>query len=542
MVKAELSYNPYLLETEIKFNGQSPRINSLVEKHQSDTLQDWIKELPYIFHDEMNGYDFELEFSGTERDFNELKRAFVQAGVSDDEVKLFHKSELEDRDSKRVRIKELLKWLEDNPNRNFDNDQFRKDNEILFDGAYSVVSIQGREADKPIIDWAPASVEIIKNHHELDNTDLTSTPVVINVDEEMVSNLQQILKYLFGRPDVVVQQIFFRIRDSLNKEIVYRMIKDLGIDHPHIVRSFDDDVLKKYFELYPVTDYIVDSIEMFSEKSDEVQSVLENEKEQGEKTNTTVDERMQSIETAIQKFREADEKVSSRINIDKPVAFTNAAILLNSKVSNWRKKKTKSTQTEEAEKLVDELQTELVKFTDDFISTISFAVSDIKEMIDTRLADAYKVSECEDGFSADEVILKEADSITIPVLRDELMKLHVEEQVRKNSVGIFAFASKNPEDDYEMQTAYYLQTWRERVFSFLEPLAEDYMNERLSALSVYNDQATASYHDHLLQLITDKIKEEESLSQQLSAEEKQLQQDASWLNEYRQQLKLIARG
>ena len=131
MVKAELSYNPYTLETEILFNGQQPRINSLVEKYQSGVLQDWIKDLPHIFHDEMNGYDFELEFSGTARDFDELKRAFMQAGVTEDEVKLFHKSELEDRDSKRLRIKELLKWLEDNPNRNFDNTQFRKDNEIF---------------------------------------------------------------------------------------------------------------------------------------------------------------------------------------------------------------------------------------------------------------------------------------------------------------------------------------------------------------------------------------------------------------------------
>ena len=82
MVKAELSYNPYTLETDIRFNGQPPRINSLVEKYQSETLQDWIKELPRIFHDEMNGYDFELEFSGTARDFDELKRAFMQAGVT----------------------------------------------------------------------------------------------------------------------------------------------------------------------------------------------------------------------------------------------------------------------------------------------------------------------------------------------------------------------------------------------------------------------------------------------------------------------------
>ena len=62
MVRAELIYNPYLLETEVRFNGNPPRINSLVEKYKGEKLQTWISEIPSIFYDEMNGYDFELEF------------------------------------------------------------------------------------------------------------------------------------------------------------------------------------------------------------------------------------------------------------------------------------------------------------------------------------------------------------------------------------------------------------------------------------------------------------------------------------------------
>lgn len=49
MVKVELNYNPYLLETNIKFNGQMPRINSLVEKYQQNTLQTWVDKMPSIF-------------------------------------------------------------------------------------------------------------------------------------------------------------------------------------------------------------------------------------------------------------------------------------------------------------------------------------------------------------------------------------------------------------------------------------------------------------------------------------------------------------
>lgn len=120
MVKAELSYNPYLQETEIKFNGQPPRINSHVEKYLDKKLQVWIKKLPYIFRDEMNGYGFELEFTGTRLDCEELKKAFADAGVSEAQVRIFHKNELNDRDSKIEKVEMLLNWLEENPNDRYD--------------------------------------------------------------------------------------------------------------------------------------------------------------------------------------------------------------------------------------------------------------------------------------------------------------------------------------------------------------------------------------------------------------------------------------
>ena len=79
MIKAELSYNPYLAETIIKFNNQKPRINSLVERYQNFLLQNWLYKVPGIFYDEMNGYGFVLEFSGTITDFNDLKETFFRA-------------------------------------------------------------------------------------------------------------------------------------------------------------------------------------------------------------------------------------------------------------------------------------------------------------------------------------------------------------------------------------------------------------------------------------------------------------------------------
>jgi hypothetical protein len=43
IVKAELSYNPILEETKVKFNGRSPRINSLIEKYQGLLHLGWVR-------------------------------------------------------------------------------------------------------------------------------------------------------------------------------------------------------------------------------------------------------------------------------------------------------------------------------------------------------------------------------------------------------------------------------------------------------------------------------------------------------------------
>lgn len=91
MINAELSYNPYLMETQIRFNGQAPRVNSLVEKYQDMNLQGWINKIPKIFYDEMNGFYFELDFSGTQLDYEDLCNAFRRIWITEESVPIVHK-------------------------------------------------------------------------------------------------------------------------------------------------------------------------------------------------------------------------------------------------------------------------------------------------------------------------------------------------------------------------------------------------------------------------------------------------------------------
>lgn len=143
MINAELNHNPYLLQTSVMFNGHPPRINSQVEKYDAITLKDWIEKVPQIFHDEMNGYDFDLNFTGTKSDFETLCDTFTRAGITNDMVRLFHKNELEDAETKSAAIDSLIQWLRDNPNRKFDFDAFYAANEELFEGSYPYIVING---------------------------------------------------------------------------------------------------------------------------------------------------------------------------------------------------------------------------------------------------------------------------------------------------------------------------------------------------------------------------------------------------------------
>ena len=143
MVYAELMHNPYLLKTKVCFNGQEPKINSQIEKYENQTLKNWVHLVPGIFYDEMNGYDFELNFTGTEADFEEVRQAFQKSGVSMEEVRLFLKNELEDADTKCTEIKNLLCWLKEHRNRRFDWEIFWNINKELFANKYTYIVIGG---------------------------------------------------------------------------------------------------------------------------------------------------------------------------------------------------------------------------------------------------------------------------------------------------------------------------------------------------------------------------------------------------------------
>lgn len=78
MTTVRIIYNPYKLTTAITVNGQKPKQNSSLNV-ENRRLQEWVENLPRILVDEWRDNSFEIQFTGTQVDFDDLKAAFDTA-------------------------------------------------------------------------------------------------------------------------------------------------------------------------------------------------------------------------------------------------------------------------------------------------------------------------------------------------------------------------------------------------------------------------------------------------------------------------------
>jgi hypothetical protein len=74
MKRVTIKYNPYLVTTQIKVDGQSPKPNSSL-KVENSRLQEWVERLPQILMDEYRDTNFEIAFTGTQADFDDVVSA-----------------------------------------------------------------------------------------------------------------------------------------------------------------------------------------------------------------------------------------------------------------------------------------------------------------------------------------------------------------------------------------------------------------------------------------------------------------------------------
>ena len=513
MVKAELSYNPYLQETEIRFNGQSPRINSHVEKYLDKKLQTWIHKLPYIFRDEMNGYGFELEFSGTELDYEELKRSFSDAGVSDAQVHIFHKNELDGRDVKIEKVEQLLNWLDKNPNQRYDIEDVRKENYDLLDGYYEYVILHGRVTDMSLFDKLHISVENIDHLEELNDTNLHNIPILYVVDQDSAALMRAELRALRKRPDVTEDQIFFRIRPNLSEEKVVREISDLGIINPQVVQSADDPAVLKYFELFPFTDYIHDRGEI--EK---------------------LDSESAGLKESLEKFINPD-------RTDFSVHFLSAVDDVKYKIVTWRTNKTKITQPEEAVRVSREFDSFVLDLYQDYLRKMHSILTKSANAVQGQMRDWYEHAGVDTTFIPGKVAAPDYSFDSIPSFQKELLEIKEEAYVtpKEDFLGRFFKPASDTEAEPVLETTYYYKAWRSYALKIAEPYLQNINSICVEKLNSYFEQLGSVYKEHLQVLIEENEWNKSWLSSSLSEEEQQLQNDNDWLIKFSDMVKAIAR-
>ena len=543
MVKAELSYNPYLQETDIKFNGQSPRINSHVEKYMDKKLQIWIKKIPRIFKDEMNGYGFNLEFSGTELDLNKLRKSFADAGVSDEQVHIFHKNNLDERDEKLKQIDDLLLWLEQNPNHRYDFAAVRKENQDLFDEDYQYIALHGRVADASELNLPGISIENITSVDELKSTNLHNIPILYVIDEISMGLVKKDLRVLKGRKDIMLDQLFFLISPNLSEEKVVREIIDLGIANPQVVHSANDSAILYFFELYPYTDYIRDVIALFRADIQSIRKDLDEEIKASEVQNRELHEKIDTLDDNLDRLKGSLNRFVNPERTDFSGEYLIVKAELNNKIIDWKNRKTKITSTEEAVLVAQEFDNAVKEFYQEFQRSMWVKLSQSSEKVRANLHEWY----CYAGIDTDYMVegINSPDIIfgEIPSINDELLKLKEEAYVVPKEDFLGRFFKQNTESNPQpvLETTYYYEKWREYALSAVSPFANEVLTDCLDKINIYANELIEKYKEHLAELIVQAEAEKNELSSQLSEDEQLLQNDNDWLVQFTDTVMKIAR-
>ena len=539
MIKADLSYNPYIRELKVQFNGHPPRINSMIEKYQRRPLQDWIAEIPQIFHDEMNGYGFQLDFYGTELDFDEVKNAFLKAGVSERDVQISLKNELECREVKIEKLRVLHEWLNEYRYRNFDYDKFKADNHDILESDFVGIVLHGNSV-KPKLKGV--SVENVDSIKELECTDLTHTPILYCITRENTATLHKDINYLRKRKDTADDQLFFCVSKDENIGNIKRLLNDIGIAEPVIVRDINDDAVRKYFLIYPFTDHISSAIECFRNAIENVSEIINKDNEKSKLNGDRTHDLLAEINEKADKIRNCDSDV---INSDKPEYLHEYDELVSDfidKISNWESQKTKITDPVAAKKAVTELVVAVNKFYSEFAQQLNSFIADRYNELHEKFASLYDSAVPDDNYSDNIPLPSDIDIITVEDQTEKLMQMKEVRYVdhKNNRIKNIFRANNNPTSEQPtVENIYYYQAWRNCMINIMLPYLKEMIDNSFTSLTDHAKQLSTAYHIQLQTQLEKTETERERITNNLSEEEKILQKDNEWLNTFIAKLESI---
>lgn len=540
MVNAELQHNPYLLETEVKFNGQESKINSQIEKFENKLLADWVRDVPRMFYDEMNGYDFDLFFSGTEYDFQKLQQTFISLGVTPDQVRLIMRNELEDAEIKSNEIRDLMEWLRENRNRQFDFDDFCDANRSLLEETFSCIVIRGKDEVPEDLTF---TLENVKSVDEIAGTNLTYVPIVFVIEAETIQLFRNDLLALLGRKDVEQNQLFFCISPAMDKEYVVRFISDLGIEEPQIISQIDDGNVATYIKNYPMVAYVGEVIRVFEDEVNTLDNHLKEKNEQSAIENAEVYEQISELEDVIEKIKASDMRFVDLDNYSGGNRFNNLKTELEEMIRKWKSRKTKVVGDVEIDRNSTEYEQELARYLGEFYRKAIEHFGFEKERIERGFSEIYLRQPLDSEYKPEGLEVTIPDNVEVNGIKSVLLELQEERYEEKTDFLDFfkAKSSTEPKELVRVVTCY-LEKWREKAIELVIPVVEQYISESQENLKGYYDELARKYHAKLSELHELKVNEKNGIASQLSEDERMLQADNDWLVVIKDQLARIERG
>ena len=540
MITAELLHNPYLQKTEAKFNGQKPRINCELEKYEHLPLADWVDSVPHLFYNEMNGYDFDLDFIGTRHDFEIVKEAFKRAGVSEEDVRLFLKNEMDTPDKKHKQIDEILEWLKNNRNRRFNYDLFMEENKELF--TYSCSYILVRLNEEVNLEYH-VHVENVDRIQELDTTVLSHTPILFYLQEETMAQFRLELVSLLKRDDVRENQLFFLLHPNLNEERVLRVISDLGVSNPQKVISITDEKVLKYLTNYPITEYVRDSIKTFKEIMNNIQEVFHQHNSCFQTKNKEVHEQILMLERVLSGLNESLVYYQEHDNYKLPDSIDVSIDKLKNSLLTWRKKSTKIKGEDECYNAAYTFYTDIQSYMNTCFQQMEEIC--IKESIDilNQIISVYEKNELDLDFKSDVESIVAPEIQKVPAIVNELLSLKqiVMEQPSGNFFDLFKKPSNEPKEAVPV-TICMLEDWRNLAINKMLPILNEYTNMWEQVLNDYYHQLCCAYAEKIKSLILRITDYKEEAVSNLSDEDKIMQIDSDWINEFKLQLDALERN
>lgn len=540
MVSAELSHNPYLLETTALFNGHLPKANSAIERYKHLPLVDWVHHVPIIFHDEMNGYDFDLDFSGTTDDFERLQNAFSEAGVPQGEVRIHHSQQLEDVIKKREEVSEVIRWLSSTPNRQFDFERFANANTDLITESFPLVMLFGSTS---LDSNTPLSAEAIDDISELEATDLTNSPILVFITESTARKVREAVPWLIGRKDVSEEQLFFVLAPPLNISQVVRILSDLGLRNPQIVQSSHDDVITEYANSHPLAEGVRSAIAVFDSLVATIEERLDEEADKCEASSTSRQSQIEKLENEIIRLKDANESLSHLSNYDEPHGFETARSSMTKKLREWRIRKTKISNDSEARDMASEYSKLIYSTYREFAMRAAETSRKAKQAIDAELAQLYKKAQIDTAYATPRSETPGIECGKLPDIYNGLLHLKEESFVEQNG-GLFNIFNpgKSDANNWVKVVTYNLDSWRDRAIEIVDGLTSVSIEKGTDELRSYRSEQAHEYRTHVHSLLEQRLSEKERASAKLSDEEKALQTDKDWLAELSDQLQTIKRA